>query len=104
MTPTPAAPTEPHKARCPRGAGLDHTRDQGVRVRVSRGLRARYGCGDLGGEGGLVIAPLSGVRMLVATKPAGFRKGMGGLAALAKEQMSADPFSGVIYVCGVKPG
>lgn len=36
--------------------------------------------------------------MLVATHPVDFRKGMYGLAALVKEQLGADPFSGVIYV------
>jgi transposase len=32
-----------------------------------------------------------------ATKPVDFRKGMDGLAALVKEQLKADPFSGVIF-------
>ncbi len=31
------------------------------------------------------------------TKPVDFRKGMDGLAALVKEQLKADPFSGVIF-------
>lgn len=38
------------------------------------------------------------VRVMVATKPVDFRKGMDGLAALVKEQLRADPFSGVVYV------
>lgn len=38
------------------------------------------------------------VRVLVATKPVDFRKGAEGLAALVREQMQADPFSGAIYV------
>ncbi len=33
-----------------------------------------------------------------ALSPADFRKGMDGLAALVKEQLKADPFSGVVYV------
>ncbi len=37
------------------------------------------------------------IRVLVATKPVDFRKGMNGLAALVKEQLKADPFSGVIF-------
>lgn len=49
-----------------------------------------------------MIAPPSGVRVLVATKPVDFRKGAGGLAALVKEEMGADPFSGVIYVFRAK--
>lgn len=41
---------------------------------------------------------LSGtVRVLVATKPVDFRKGMNGLAALVKEQLKIDPFSGAIF-------
>ena len=45
-----------------------------------------------------MIAPPSGVRVLVSTKPIDFRKGANGLAALIKDEMRADPFSGVIYV------
>ncbi len=44
---------------------------------------------------GLLVPP-GPVRVLVATKPVDFRKGMDGLAALVKEQLNADPFSGVI--------
>jgi len=36
-------------------------------------------------------------KLLMATKPVDFRKGMDGLAALVKEQLRADPFSGVIF-------
>lgn len=36
--------------------------------------------------------------MLVATAPVDFRKGAEGLAALVREQMRTDPFSGVVYV------
>ncbi len=45
---------------------------------------------------GLLVPP-GPVRVLVATKPVDFRKGMDGLAALVKEQLNADPFSGVIF-------
>jgi transposase len=45
---------------------------------------------------GLLVPP-GPVRVLVATKPVDFRKGMDGLAALVKEQLKADPFSGVIF-------
>ena len=41
--------------------------------------------------------PPGPIRVLVATKPVDFRKGMDGLAALAKEQLKVDPFSGVIF-------
>ena len=44
-----------------------------------------------------MIAASAGVKVLVATKPVDFRKGMNGLAALVQEQLKADPFSGTIY-------
>lgn len=49
-----------------------------------------------------MIVPPGPLRVLVATKPVDFRKGMDGLAALVKEQLGADPFSGVIYVFRAK--
>ncbi|MGA7710458.1 MAG: IS66 family insertion sequence element accessory protein TnpB [Rhizomicrobium sp.] len=48
-------------------------------------------------SGGMLIPP-GPVRVVMATKPVDFRKGILGLAALAKEQLRIDPFSGVI-VC-----
>ena len=45
-----------------------------------------------------MLVPPGPIRVLVATKPVDFRKGMNGLAALVKDRLSADPFSGVIYV------
>ena len=45
---------------------------------------------------GLLVPP-GPVRVLVVTKPVDFRKGMDGLAPLVKEQLKADPFSGVIF-------
>jgi len=44
----------------------------------------------------------AGVRVLVATKPVDFRKQADGLAALAKETLGQDPFSGVILVFRAK--
>jgi transposase len=49
-----------------------------------------------------MIVPPTGVRVLVATKPVDFRKGMDGLAAYVEQQLKADPFSGVIYVFRAK--
>ncbi len=49
-----------------------------------------------------MIGPEGAVKVLVATKPVDFRKGAEGLAALVKEQMRADPFSGVVYVFRAK--
>jgi transposase len=45
-----------------------------------------------------VIIPSGAVRVLVATRPVDFRKGMDGLAALVREGLGCDPFSGVVYV------
>lgn len=45
----------------------------------------------------MIVLP-TGVRVLVATKPVDFRKGMDGLAAYVEQQLKADPFSGVVYV------
>ena len=40
--------------------------------------------------------------MMVATKPVDFRKGAEGLAALVRETMKSDPFSGAVYVFRAK--
>ena len=49
-----------------------------------------------------MIGPTGAVRVLVATKPVDFRKGAEGLAALVRETMQADPFSGAVYVFAAK--
>jgi len=49
-----------------------------------------------------MIVPPAGVRVLVATRPVDFRKGMDGLAALAKETLGQNPFSGTILVFRAK--
>jgi len=49
-----------------------------------------------------VIGPSGTVRVMVATKPVDFRKGMEGLATLVREHMKADPFSGAVYVFRAK--
>ena len=49
-----------------------------------------------------MIVPRGGVRVLVASRPVDFRKGMDGLAALAKETLAQDPFSGTILVFRAK--
>jgi transposase len=38
------------------------------------------------------------MRILVATEPANFRKGMDGLAQLCRAELATDPFSGVAFV------
>lgn len=49
-----------------------------------------------------MIVPSIGMRVLVATRPVDFRKGMDGLAALARETLAQDPFSGAILVFRAK--
>jgi transposase len=49
-----------------------------------------------------VIVPSGPVRVLMATRPVDFRKGIDSLAALVKETMGTDPFSGVIYAFRAK--
>jgi transposase len=49
-----------------------------------------------------MIGPSGAVRVLVATKPVDFRKGADGLAALVRDTMGADPFSGTVYVFRAK--
>ena len=49
-----------------------------------------------------MIGPTGAVRVLVATKPVDFRKGAEGLAALVRETMKSDPFSGAVYVFRAK--
>jgi transposase len=39
---------------------------------------------------------------MMATRPVDFRKGAEGLAALVRETMGADPFSGAVYVFRAK--
>ncbi len=38
------------------------------------------------------------MRVLVAVEPADFRKGIDGLAKLAREELAHDPFSGCLFV------
>jgi len=45
-----------------------------------------------------VIGPTGTVRVMVAARPVDFRKGAEGLAALVREALGDDPFSGAVYV------
>ena len=49
-----------------------------------------------------MIGPSGAVRVMVATKPVDFRKGAEGLAALVRETLGGDPFSGTVYVFRAK--
>ena len=72
-------------------------------MRVGRGADAKTVAAVLRAlEGRRVIGPTGAVRVMVATKPVDFRKGAEGLAALVRETMQADPFSGAVYVFRAK--
>src|SRR5690606_14752890 len=62
----------------------------------------RFGSPDrLGGpcaDGGLMIFPSNRVRIMVATKPIDFRKGHDSLAAMVKNELHKDPFTGTVFV------
>ena len=45
-----------------------------------------------------MIVPPAGVRVLIAMKPVDFRAGMDRLAAIAKEALAEDPFSGTVLI------
>jgi transposase len=45
-----------------------------------------------------VITVPAGVRIFIATKPVDFRRGGDSLAALVREQLQHDPFSGTIFI------
>ena len=44
-----------------------------------------------------MIGPSGAVRVMLATRPVDFRKGMDGLALVVTESLGADPFSGTVY-------
>ena len=44
-----------------------------------------------------MLVPPGPIRVLLATTPVDFRKGPNSLAALVKEQLRSDPFSGTIW-------
>ena len=45
-----------------------------------------------------MIGPSGAVRVMLATRPMDFSKGMDEPAALVRDAMGADPFSGTVYV------
>ena len=49
-----------------------------------------------------MIGPTGAVRVMVATKPVDFHKGAEGWAALVRDAMASDPFSGAVYVFRAK--
>lgn len=49
-----------------------------------------------------MIFPSNRVRIVVATKPVDFRKGHDGLAALVKNELRREPFTGTVFVFRAK--
>ena len=49
-----------------------------------------------------MMVPGRPARVLVATRPVDFRKGMDGLMALVREHLRDDPFSGTVFVFRAK--
>ncbi len=49
-----------------------------------------------------MIFPSNRVRIVVATKPVDFRKGHDGLAALVKNELRKEPFTGTVFVFRAK--
>lgn len=49
-----------------------------------------------------MIFPSNRVRIVVATRPVDFRKGHDGLAALVKNELRKDPFTGTVFVFRAK--
>lgn len=45
-----------------------------------------------------MIFPSNRVRIVIATKPVDFRKGHDGLAALVKNELRKEPFTGTVFV------
>ncbi|RYM02954.1 transposase [Sphingobium indicum] len=56
----------------------------------------RAGIAGRAGEG--VIIPPGPLKVLVATQPVDFRKGMVGLASLVQRELRLDPFSGMLFI------
>jgi transposase-like protein len=76
---TAATPTPPEDARGRRGIAASSS---------SRSTASRSGS--------------AAVRVMVATRPVDFRRGAEKLAALMRESIQADPFSGAVYVFRAK--
>jgi len=46
----------------------------------------------------LGVPPRPGLRIMVASKPIDFRKGMDSLAALVMQALACDPFTGDVFI------
>jgi transposase len=77
----------------------DRDRDRGsFSSGFARDRRGNVGDGVARREGSDMISVPAGIRILVATKPVDFRRGADSLAALVREQLQHDPFSGTLFI------
>jgi transposase len=53
---------------------------------------------DRGAAGGVVIQVGGGLKVVLATQPVDFRRGVHGLAALVAQALSADPYCGDVFI------
>ena len=105
FTPVIVEAAPPPCAESPRLTGRlarlpdDRDHDRGMHGSVCAWDRSRgFGSGATRRASDNVIAAPAGVRVLVATKPVDFRRGADSLAALVREQLRHDPFSGTIFI------
>src|SRR3546814_12621181 len=66
--------------------------------RARRRERRSYRAGAAGRAGERVIIPPGPLKVLVATQPVDFRKGMVGLASLVERELRLDPFSAMLFI------
>src|SRR3546814_20181846 len=81
------------------GERTDRHRDRRLGdPRARRRERRSYRAGAAGRAGERVIIPTGPLKVLVATQPVDFRKGMVGLASLVERELRLDPFSGMLFI------
>lgn len=80
----PASSETGSALREPHGCHNIEVEIAGATVRIAQGARASDRRGDPGAEGSPMIGLSSTVRLMLATRPVDFRKGMDGLAALVR--------------------
>lgn len=69
-----------------------------VTIRLESGASAERIASIARAGGGVMVCPSNRVRIMVATKPIDFRKGHNSLAAMVKNELRKDPFTGKVFV------
>ena len=103
-TAVPQLGPEPQRQRSLRASAGDEIEleIEGVVVRVGPGASPKAITAVIRALKAASIGPTGAVRVMIATKPVDFSKGAEGLAALVRDTMGADPFSGAVYVFRAK--